>query len=141
MTNKLLSGGKIFQYYVPVTLILFTFLTIERTVKTDGGYDRLYGLPLPWISGASAYNMFHFHVYLVFMVLNLLFYFGLTVLLFEGLSKSGLKLKVNLGWQFLSGILILLLIFLFYARTFDSDFHLMNDDYYWTTGRKIVIGF
>lgn len=140
MTNKLLSGGKIFQYYVPVTLILFTFLTIERTVKTDGGYDRLYGLPLPWISNTLGFS-WNYHVYLIFMVLNLLFYFGLTLLIFDRLSKLGLKLKVHLGWQFLSGIVILLLIFLFYARTFDSDFHLMNDDYYWTTGRKIVIGF
>jgi len=42
---------KTFQYILPVALTLFMCVSVERTVDgTDGGYDRLFGLPLPWVT-------------------------------------------------------------------------------------------
>jgi hypothetical protein len=68
MTNKFFSGWRIYQYYMPVALSMFMFITIERQVSIpDGGYDRLFGLPLPWISNGLGSSM-GFQVYLVPLV-------------------------------------------------------------------------
>jgi hypothetical protein len=49
---------KILQYVLPVTITLFMCVTVERTVVTDGGYDRLWGLPLPYISNDAGFVAF-----------------------------------------------------------------------------------
>jgi hypothetical protein len=139
MTDKFFSAGKIFQYYLPVSLTFFTFVTIERTVEgTDGGYDRLYGLPLPWISSVFAFTH-HYDVYLVPMAINLLFCFGLAILIFAVLSKLGLKLKTHWVVQFFGILLSLFYAFLFYVLVFESSFYFLNDVEYKTISMKLII--
>ena len=138
MTGKIFTLRKTLQYYLPVALTLFMTVTIQRNVFTDGGYDSLYGLPLPYISSALGYS-FNYQVYILAMIFNLLFYFGLTVLLFAGLTKLGLNLKTH--WVFLTiGILVTVFwILTFYAVTIDSNFHFLNDTDYKTTAMKLVL--
>src|SRR4030095_2106419 len=129
MTDKVFTIKKTLQNSLPIALTLFMTVTIERNVFTDGGYDRLYGLPLPYISSALGYS-FNYQVYLLAMIFNLFFYFGLTVLLFVGLTKFGLRLKTH--WAFITlGILVTAFwIASFYVLTIDSTFHFLNDTDY-----------
>jgi len=138
MTNKIFTTRKTLQYYLPICLTLFMTVTIERNVFADGGYDRLYGLPLPYISSALGYS-FNYQVYVLAMTFNLLFYFGLTVLLFAGLIKLGLHLKTH--WTFITlGILVSAFwVASFYVLTIDSNFHFLNDTDYKTTTKKITL--
>lgn len=138
MIDKVFTTRKVLQYYLPVALTLFMTVTIQRNVFTDGGYDRLYGLPLPYISSSLGYS-FNYQVYLFAMTINLLFYFCLTVLLFAGLANLGLPLKTH--WVFVTlGILVTVFwIALFYILTIDSDFHFLNDTDYKTITRKIIL--
>jgi hypothetical protein len=136
MTDKIFTTRKLFQYYLPVTLTLFMLVTIERVVVTDGGYDRLYGLPFPYISSSLGYS-FNYQVYILAMISNLLFYFGSTIVLFTVLSKLHLPIKTH--WTLLTlGILVSgfwLTLFILTAR--DSNFHFTNDTDYKTTSKKI----
>ena len=68
---------KTLQYSLPLTLTLFMCVSIERTVVTDGGYDRLFGLPLPYITnnfGCSGC----YEVYVQSMIVNLLFLYAIV---------------------------------------------------------------
>jgi hypothetical protein len=138
MTDKTFTPKKILQYYLPLALTLFMTVTIERTVFTDGGYDRLYGLPLPYISSALGHS-FNYQVYILAMTFNLLFYFGLTVLLLTGLTKFGVRLKTH--WAFITvGILVTIFwVTSFYVLTMDSDFHFLNDTDYKTLTNKLTL--
>jgi len=96
---KFFTVRKLFQYFLPVTLTLFMIVTVQRFVTTDiGGYDRLYGLPLSFISSNYAFTH-HYDIYLLAMFFDLLVYFTLTVLLFKLIEKSGITLKTH--WPFI----------------------------------------
>jgi hypothetical protein len=138
MTDKIFTTKKTFQYYLPLALTLFMTVTIERTVFTDGGYDRLYGLPLPYISSALGYS-FNYQVYILAMTFNLLFYFGLTVLLLTGLTKLGLRLKTHWAFIILGILVTFFWITSFYVLTMDSNFHFLNDRDYKTLTKKVTL--
>src|SRR5262245_9526514 len=92
---KFITLKKLFQYFIPVTFTLFMLLTIERNVDTDiGGYEKLYGLPFPFISSNYTFTH-HFDVYMLMMLTDLLFYFIVTLLFFKGLEAIGLQLKTH----------------------------------------------
>lgn len=115
-------------------------ITIERNVDTDiGGYEKLYGLPFPFISGNYAFTH-HFDVYILMMLIDFLFYFIVTLLFFKGLETIGLKLKTH--WTFIViGIIInVFWIFAFYTTTFESTFKLTNDFYFRTTSSRLHFG-
>lgn len=137
MTNKFFSPGKIFQYYLPVTLLLFMFVTLERTIKTDASYDKLYGFPLAHVSN-SFYSSFHSNVYLGPMFLNILFNFGVSVLLFAGLSKLGLKLKLHWALAILSTLVLVVFALLSYLYISECSFYPSNYDIYTIISRKLV---
>ena len=139
MTNQFFSAGKFYQYYMPLSLVLFMFITIERQIEIipDGGYDRLYGLPFPWVSNSFAYSL-HNHVHVLPLLFNLGFFFGLVLLLFAGLRKLGLTLKTHWVPAVLSTLVLLLFVFLMYVHLVDSDFYLSNEFVYKTTSRKLI---
>jgi hypothetical protein len=66
-------------------------------------------------------------MYILKMLIDILFYFIVTLLIFKGLELTGLKLKTH--WTFIAvGILtILFRIFVFYTTTFESSFKFIND--------------
>jgi hypothetical protein len=138
MTNKIFTTNKTLQYYLPIALTLFMTVSIERNVISDGGYDRLYGLPLPCISSALGYS-FNYQVYILAMTFNLIFYFGLTVLLFAGLTKLGLGLKTNLAFLTIGILTTVFWIESFYILTTDSNFHFINKTDYKTTTMKLTL--
>lgn len=137
--NRFLAIGKFFQYYLPVTLTLFMLVTIERTVITDGGNDRLYGLPLPWITNSFAFS-FHYNVYVLPMLLNLLFFFILTVALFKLIEFAGLRLKTHWAAGIIAVLVSLFWLIIFILTVNESSFYLTNKLPYKTTGYKLTLG-
>ena len=136
---KLFTIKKLLQYYLPVTLSLFTWVTIERTVTTDGGYDRLYGLPLAYISNGFAFSM-HYSVFILAMLFNLTILFGLTILSFRLLEKMKIILKTH--WTLITvGVIVSVFwICILILTTLDSSFQLKSDTDYITTSKKITFG-
>ncbi|MEO8405930.1 MAG: hypothetical protein ABI480_15090 [Chitinophagaceae bacterium] len=139
MAKNFFTIKKILQYYLPLTLILFTVITIERSVLTDGGYDKLYGFPLPYISNGFAFS-FHYSVFVMAMLFDLLVYFVLIALVFKFVMKLGLQLKTH--WIFISfGIVVILFwVYSFILITSDSSFQLKTDKYYKTTSQRMFFG-
>lgn len=139
MTNKFFSAGKIYQYYMPLSLVLFMFITIERQIKIipDGPYDRLYGLPFPWVSNSFAYSL-HYQVHVLPLFFNLGFFFGLVLLLFAGLRKLRLKLKTHWVPAVLSTLVLLFFLLLSYYHLMDSDIYSSNQFVYKTISSKLI---
>lgn len=137
---KFLTLKRLFQYFLPTTLTLFMLLTIERKVQPDiGGYERLYGLPFPFISNNYAFTH-HFDVYLLMMFFDLLFWFLVALLFFKGLELLGLELKTHWTFIVISTLIILFWAFMFYAITFESTFKLTNDFSFKVTSRRFYFG-
>lgn len=134
--------GKVFsakwvQYYIPLTLILFSFITIERVVDTDSAYDRLYGLPLPYISGNIGCTGCY-EVYIAPMIFDLLIYYFFVVLFFKFFVKVGIKLKTH--WLAgLTGLVIGgLLVFFFFLKSDTLFFKLVSDIPYKTISQRLI---
>ena len=136
MINKF--SKKLFQYYLPVTLTLFMLFTEKRTVTVDdGGYDRLFGFPLPYISNnfgcTGCYD-----VYVIALLIDFSIYFMFIFFVFSWIEKLGLTLKFY--WvPFTIGFLISAMwIGWFYLTTIDSRLKSLNDIDYKTTYWELV---
>jgi len=114
-------------------------VTVERTVVTDGGYDRLYGLPFPYISNSYASSM-SYDIYILTMLLDLLFYFAVATAIFRVIEKMGIKLKTHWIILVLGVIISLFWIATFVFTAMDSPFYTVNHTEYKTTNRKLIIG-
>lgn len=136
---QILTSGKLFQYYLPATLTLFMLITIERTVVTDGGFDRLWGCPLPYITSAYAFTWVY-DIFVLALLFDLLFYFILTILLFAGLQKLGIKLKTHWSLVVLGVVITSIWCLLFIYTTSRSFFYLKNNTDYKTISTKLVFG-
>ena len=136
---KLLTLKNLLQYFLPTSLTIFMLFTIENEAITDGGYEKIYGLPFPFISSQYAFTH-HFDVFIPMMLIDYLFYFIVTLLIFKGLEIIGIKLKTH--WSFISiGIIIsIFCLKAFYWTTFESTFKLKNDTCFGTTNSHIHFG-
>ncbi|BAU53227.1 hypothetical protein [Mucilaginibacter gotjawali] len=135
---KTIFNNKWFQYYLPVSLSLFMLFTEKRAVAgTDGGYDRLFGFPFPYISNNFGCTGC-FDVYTGALILDFSIYLLLILLIFKGTEKLGFKLKIH--WApTITGLLISgFWIFFFCMITQDSKFKLINDIDYKTTHIEFV---
>ena len=74
------------QYYLPVTLVLFTMVIEERAVVDDDGWDRLFGFPFAYISGNIGCTGCY-EVFVVALLFDLLIYLFLYCCFLKG-SKS-----------------------------------------------------
>lgn len=128
------------QYDLPVALTLFMCITIKRNVVTDGGYDRLYGLPFPYISNSYVTSM-SFDIYILAMILNVLFFLVLTTALFKVLEKTGVRVKAHWIMAILGGIISLFWIVAFIFMTRDSSFYFTNRTEYKTTSKELIFDF
>ena len=131
---------KLFQYFLPTTLTLFMLVTVERSVHGDIGlYEKLYGLPFPYISSNYAFTH-HYDIYIVPLLLDLLLYFVVTFLIFIAVQKIGITLRTH--WTFIVvGIIICLFwLFFFVLISFESTFKLTNDFEYQTTQSHLFFG-
>ncbi|GAC1311015.1 MAG: hypothetical protein NVSMB24_29520 [Mucilaginibacter sp.] len=135
---KTLSNNKWLQYYLPVTFTLFMLVTEKRTVITDGGYDRLYGFPFPYISNNYACTGCY-DVYLSALLVDLLIYVFFILLIFKMVEKLGLTLKTNWIPTVIGLLICVMWICFFCLMTEDSTFKLINDIPYNTTSREITI--
>jgi hypothetical protein len=128
------------QYHLPVALTLFMCVTIKRTVVTDGGYDRLYGLPFPYISNSYVTSM-SFDIYILPMILNVLFFLVLTTALFKVFEKTGVRVKAHWIMAILGGIISLFWIVAFIFMTRDSYFYFTNRTEYKPTSKELIFDF
>ena len=114
------------QYYVPVTLLLFLSVTIERIVVTDGGYDTLYGFPFAFRSNAFTCS-FCYEVYISTLLSNLAVDFALVYGIFKGVKRVGFKIKLHKILYFVSALVILFAFIDFYLLFTDSFVKWSND--------------
>ena len=137
-STNLTTMRKVLQYILPVTLTLFMYVSLERTVVTDGGYDRLFGLPLPYISNNAGCTGC-FEVYVLPMIVNLLFFFAVVVGAVRLVERKRIKLRVR-TWAVAVGVTICLFwIWCFVLMTRDSSFMLTNHTAYSTTSTKFFV--
>ena len=133
---------KVLQYRLPVTLTLFMCVSVERTVVTDGGYDRLYGLPLAYISGNLACTGCY-EVYVLPMIVNLLFFFAVVFGLVRLIERAGIRLKKRKWWAVVGvtvGVAVSLFwVWCFVLMTRDSRFFWTNHTAYITTSTKLFV--
>lgn len=92
-----------------ITLTLFTWLSVKRTVVTDGGCDGLFGLPLPYITNNFGCTGCY-EVYVGPMIINLVFFFGLVLGMMMLIEKAGIRLRTH--WL---GVVIGVVISLFWV--------------------------
>jgi len=67
-------------FAIPLTLISFLTITVEFKVSTDGGYGRVFGLPLPFISEQWV-NTGHHSIFILPLLIDLLLYFAIWTFL------------------------------------------------------------
>lgn len=139
--DKFFLIKKLFQYYLPTTLSFFMLVTIERNMEPDvGGYEKLYGLPLSYISSNYAYTH-HFDVYILALLFDLLLYFILTLLFFKLIEAIGIQLKTHWTFVLLGVIVCIFWLCSFALITFESTFKLKNDFFYFkTTSSRLYFG-
>ena len=137
-STNLTTMRKVLQYILPVTLTLFMYVSLERTVVTDGGYDRLFGLPLPYISNNAGCTGC-FEVYVLPMRVNLLFFFAVVFGAVRLVERKRIKLRTR-TWAVAVGVTICLFwIWCFVLMTRDSSFMLTNHTAYSTTSTKFFV--
>jgi hypothetical protein len=122
-----------------VTLTLFMLVSIKRTVLADVAYDGLFGLPLPYISDNYSFS-FHYDVYVLALLFDLLIYLVLTIIFFIILSRLGLRLKTHSLLVSVGFIISLLWITFFILITQDSSFKWTNDIKVEIIDRKLYFG-
>jgi hypothetical protein len=100
-------------------------ITIERHVETDGAYEKLYGLPFPFISNNYAFTN-HSDLYVLPMFIDLILYLSLVLLCFILIQRIGI-LKTHLVFVLFGSIIVIFWICLSALITFESTFKLTND--------------
>lgn len=89
-----LSRQTLLQYVLPLTCFAFALLTQQYQVVTDGGYDRLYGFPFPFISNTWV-TTFHHSVCIVPALVDFFLYLLVIVALVVSLQSLRLVLKCH----------------------------------------------
>lgn len=101
-------------------------ITVKHVVITDGGYNRLWGMPFGFISnnlGCSGC----YEVYVLAMLLDLMLKFIFVLILFYTIERLGIELKTHIVGVVLGCLVTAFWIFAFYMITFESRFKLLND--------------
>ena len=128
-----------FQYFLPVTLTIFMLVTMERTVVTDGGYDRLFGFPVPFISNNYGYS-FDFDVYIFPLLVDFIVCVILTLVVFTALTTIGMKFKTHWALLLLGITICLFWTVLFILNTQTSSFKLTNNIQFKTSSKHFYLG-
>ena len=139
MIDIFFTKRKIFQYYLPITLTLFMLVTIERTVITDGGNDRFYGLPFPYITSSYGYS-FRYDVFILPMLFNLTIFFILTISICKLVEKIGLKLKTHWLFSILGTLVSLFWVTMFALTVQNSSFYAIDKSDYKSTSKTLIFG-
>ena len=79
---------------MPIALALTFTISLKKEVATDGGFDRMYGFPLSYITNNCGCTDCY-EVFLLNFLLNILFYGFLLHLIFQGLNKFDIKIETN----------------------------------------------
>jgi len=112
-------------------------VTEKRTVEVvDGGPDRLYGFPFPYITNNFGCTGCY-EIYITNLLADLLVYFIFVLLVFMVLEKLGVRLKTH--WvPTIFGLLVSFMWILFFIiMAQDSTFKIKNDLDYKTTHTEL----
>jgi len=135
---KKLFNNKWLQYFIPFSFTLFMLVTEKRIIEVvDGGPDRLYGFPFPYITNNFACTGCY-NVYVGALLFDLLVYFIFTLLVFKGIEKLGIKIKTHLVPTVIGLMVSLMWIWVFIMTTQDSTFEIKNDLDYKVTHAEFV---
>ncbi|WP_184548380.1 hypothetical protein [Mucilaginibacter sp. FT3.2] len=135
--KKVLSN-KFLLYHLPLTLILFSFFTMEKSViPFDGGSDRLYGFPFSYKTGNLGCTGCY-EVYIAPMTIDLLIYFVVIAIILKSLEKSGLKLRTHWAVGLASLAISSLFIYFFFAVPDSLSYRFYNDTPYKTISKKLI---
>ena len=131
--------SKWLSYYLPIAITLFMTITLERSVVTDGGFDKLYGFPFGYISNNSGCTHC-FEVYLFWLITDIIFYFILVQIICSLLQKFKINARPN--WiLLLFGLLITICwIFIFYTIVFESSFRFFSDTAFKVLSKRLHAG-
>ena len=133
-----ISKKQILQYILPITIITFLSFTIERNVKTEGGYEKLYGFPFSFIS-SNAGCTFCYQFYFIEFFFDLLIYLGFYIFIFTLIDKYIFHLKTNMYLIWLIYIVIFIyLFFVFYLAEY--RFNWLNSDLYSIQNKSLHFG-
>ena len=130
----------IVQYYLPIALVLTFTISLKKEVVTDGGFDRMYGFPLSYITNNYACTGCY-DVYIFNLLFNILFYGVIYHLIFLSLTKFGIKRTTNKLGIWLGIIIIGLLTFAFYIVSFESNFLLFENTQYKVINKHLEFQF
>jgi hypothetical protein len=122
-----MSGKNLWlSYYVPLASSLFMVVTIERSVTTDGGYDKLYGLPFPFISNNLGCTHC-FDVYILNLIIDFAFYLLFVFMAFRLIQQLGIKIHTHRVVSLIGIIICFCWILILYMTVFESSFHFTNN--------------
>jgi len=126
------------QYYVPVALTMFMLVTEKRAVTNDdGGFDRLYGFPLGYITNNNGCT----GCYLVFygaLIFDMAVYLAFVLLVFKAIEATCLKLKTHWLPMAIGVLVSCFWIWWFWVITHDSQFQFKSDGDYKITHREFI---
>jgi hypothetical protein len=127
------------QLHIPIALCLFVFITIQRTVDSDGGFERVYGLPFAYITSNFGYS-FHYEVYLLPLLADLATYLILTFVVIGLLEKAGIRSKSKKLYRILGTLVTIVLITFLIAIIHKSDFYAIENYSYKVIAKSIKVG-
>ena len=135
---KRLLVNKWVNYYIPLTLILFSIITIERVIEMDG-IDRLYGLPFGYRTGNAGCTGCYI-LYVIPLIADLLIYLVFVLLLFKVVAAFGLKLKTYWSFSIIGGLISILIITLFFDFPDSFSYAFYYDYPYKVVSAKLLLG-
>lgn len=111
---------------MPIALALTFTISEKKEVLTDGGFDRMYGFPLSYITNNCGCTGCY-EVFILNLLLNILFYATILYFVFLLLMKFGIKMTANKLGVWIGSITIGMLLFSFYIVSFESNFFWFED--------------
>jgi len=114
-------------------------VSVKRTVVTDGGYDGLFGLPLPYFTNNFGCTGCY-EVYAGPMIVNLVFFFGVAFGMMKLVEKVGIRLRTHWLVVVIGVVISLFWVWIFVLVNTDSRFLWTNHTAYKTTKRELIFG-
>lgn len=138
-----MPSGLLRRDIVPATglgLLFHSFVTVERMVVTDGGFDRLYGFPAEWTVNAY-YSSMAFDIFILPLLADVIVYVGIAFLLIALFRTIfGLKRRTSVVVTIMSLLLNCAIIGLQSLVHMEGRIRLQNNTDYMTTEQHMHFG-
>lgn len=139
MHNPKNTIKKWLQLHIPIALTLFMLVTLQRTVDSDGGFDRVYGFPFAYITSNIGYS-FHYEVYLLPLLADFTTYLILTYIIISLIQKTGFRFKSHNFFTIFGIFVTIALITFLVVSTGESDFYAIENRPYKIISKSVKVG-